>query len=233
MLGPREVKGQIDAIVRYLVEIGLADDQNFAVRREAAGGCVEVTFPQASQVAVALKDREYVELYGQLVHARAYNVKMPDGALVQMMYWFVGGALERHRLAFFPAPHLEEFQNNPEIYLEDEIFADIVAKSIVPFPVRFDYDTREGIHKELDHPKSHLTLGQYANCRIPVTAPVPPFWFIDFILRNFYHTAFSRYAERLPSRGEPFEESILPAERGVVHVVVPRAAAAGSASAKH
>ncbi len=137
------------------------------------------------------------------------------------MYVFVGGVLERHRLAFFPAPHLEEFQNNPDIYLEDEIFADIVAKSIVPFPVRFDYDTRDGIHCELTHPKSHLSLGQYENCRIPVTAPMTPFGFIDFVLRNFYHTAFDRYAEKLPPRGGSFEESILPAERGVVHVVVP------------
>lgn len=225
MPGPGEIKGQIDAIVRYLVEVGLADDQNFAFRREVAGGCVEVTFPQASQVAIALKDRAYNEVYGQLVQERAYNVKMPDGALVQMMYGFVRRTLERHRLAFFPAPHLEEFQNNPEVYLEDQVFADVVARSIVPFPVRFDYDAREGIHQELGHPKSHLTLGQYENCRIPVTAPMPPFWFIDFILRNFYHTAFNRYAERLPALGESFEDSILSAERGVVHVVVPRTTA--------
>lgn len=226
MPGPGEIKRQIDAIIRYLVEVGLADDQNFAIRREATGGCVEVTFPHASSVTFALRDRPYSEVYGQLVQDRAYNVKLPDGALVQMMYLFAGGALERHRLAFFPAPHLEEFQNHPEIYLEDEIFADVIARSIVPFPLRYDYDAREGIYKELDHPKSHLTLGQYANCRIPVTAPVPPFWFLDFILRNFYHTAFHRYAEQLPSRGEPFEESILPAERGVVHVVVPRSTVA-------
>ncbi len=218
---PEDIKKQIDGIVGYLVEVGLAGDQNFAFRREVTGGCVEVTFPQAKHVSIALKDRTYHEIYDHLVQARAYNAMMPDGALVQMMYVFAGGKLERHRLAFFPAPHLEEFQNNPDIYLEDEIYADVVAKSIVPFPVRFDYDSRDGVHRELVHPKSHLTLGQYENCRIPVTAPMTPFWFIDFILRNFYHTAFDRYAEKLPPPGTSFEKSILPAERGVVHVVIP------------
>ena len=187
---PRQIKKQVDEIVGYLVEVGLAGDQNFAFRREVAGGCVEVTFPQAEHVSIALKDRAYSEIYEHLVQERAYNAKMPDGALVQMMYVFVGEMLQRHRLAFFPAPHLEEFQNNPEIYLEDEIYADVVARNIVPFPLRFDYDARDGIHQELVHPKAHLTLGQYENCRIPMTAPMTPFWFIDFILRNFYHTAF-------------------------------------------
>lgn len=221
---PKEIKKQVDGIVGYLVEVGLAGDQNFAFQREVAGGCVEVTFPQAEHVSIALKDRSYTEIYEHLVQERAYNAKMPDGALVQMMYVFVGGMLQRHRLAFFPAPHLEEFQNYPEIYLEDEIYADVVARNIVPFPVRFDYDARDGIYQELVHPKSHLTLGQYENCRIPVTAPMTPYWFIDFILRNFYHTAFDRYADKLPPCRDSFGESILPAERGVVHVAIPAGA---------
>ena len=146
---------------------------------------------------------------------------MLDGGLIQMMYEFSNETLQRHRLAFFPSPHLEEFQNNPDIYLADEVYADVVAKNIVPFPARFDYDAREGIHQELVHPKSHLTLGQYEHCRIPVTAPLNPARFIDFILRNFYHTAFIRYADKLPNYGDSFAESILPSERRVIHVVVP------------
>jgi hypothetical protein len=218
---PEAVRNEVDGIVAYLVEVGLAGDQNFAFRRDVAGGRIEVTFPQAEHVSIALKDRAYADVYQHLVQERAYNAKMPDGGLLQMMYVFVGEAVERHRLAFFPSPHLEEFQNNPEVYLEDAIYADVIGRNIVPFPVRFDYDSRDGVHHELIHPKSHLTLGQYENCRIPVTAPMTPFWFIDFILRNFYHTAFGRYADKLPPCGDLFEQSILPAERRVVHVAIP------------
>ena len=219
---PGRIEQQINELVGYLLEAGLSDSQRFAFRRRHRADLEEVTsFPDNDHVSSALKDRPYDEIYQSFVEKRAYTVRMLDGALIQMTYMFSGNVLQRHRLAFFSAPSLEEFQNNPEIYLEDEIYADVVAKNIVPFPIRFDYDVREGIHAELEHPKSHLTLGQYRNCRIPVTAPVTPLRFIDFVLRNFYHTAFAGYAENLPSGGESFAESILPAERNVIHVAIP------------
>jgi hypothetical protein len=149
---------------------------------------------------------------------------MPDGALLQLRYMFRHGSLERHVLGFFPAPHLEEFQNNPEIYLEDAVYADVVARNIVPCPLRFDYDPREGVHKPVEHPKSHLTVGQYANCRIPVSSPLTPFWFAVFILRNFYHTAFTQDAEGLPNFSEVFDESIDAAERKIMFLQVPKKA---------
>ena len=218
---PETIRNQVDKIVGHLVEVGLASDQNFAIWRDVAGGNREVTFPQANHVSIALKDQAYSEIYKHLARERAYNVKMPDGALIQMMYVFDSSTLLRHRLAFFPAPDLEEFQNNPEIYLEDEIYADVIARNIVPFPIRFDYAARVSMHKEVEHAKSHLTLGQYKNCRIPVTAPLTPFWFIDFVLRNFYHTAFHSYANHLPKHGEVFEDSIAAAEKKVIHIQIP------------
>lgn len=218
---PRQIEKQINKLIRYLVETGLADDQNSAFQRSGRGSLVEVTFDKAEHVSVALKDRSYNEIYQHLVRERAYNVKMLDGALMQMMYVFASGTLQRHRLAFFSAPHLEEFQNNPEIYLNDETYADVIARNVVPFPVRFDYDARDGYYRELVHPKSHLSLGQYENCRIPVTAPMTPFWFIDFILRNFYDTAEERYTDKLSAQGSSFAESIFPTERSIVHIAVP------------
>ena len=221
MLTPNEIKDQIDKLVRYLVEISLSDHQYFAFQRSRSDNIVEVTFNKANHVSIALKDFPYNEIYKRLVESDAYNVKMLDGALIQMMYAFADETLQSHRLAFFPAPHLEEYQNNPDVYRDDEIYADVIAKNIVPFPVRFDYHARDSLHQELIHPKSHLTLGQYENCRIPVTAPMTPLWFIDFILRNFYNTADERYTDGLFAQSGSFAESIRPAERGVVHMVVP------------
>ena len=120
--------------------------------------------------------------------------------------------LQRHRLAFFSSPHLDDFQNDPEVYLDDELYADVVARSVVSFPLRFDYHDRGD--QELVHPKSHLTLGQYRNCRIPVSAPMSPFWFMDFVLRNFYHTAFLRYADRLPRQSDGFTPVDTPGRSG-------------------
>ena len=108
---------------------------------------MEVTFQNAEHASIALRNLPYKEVYEHLIQRDAYNVKMLDGALIQMMYFFAGETLQRHRLAFFSAPHLEDFPRDPDIYLYDEIYADVVGKNIVPFPVRFDYDARSIIAK--------------------------------------------------------------------------------------
>lgn len=221
MLTPKDVVEQINDRILRLVKAGLADHQLFPAFQRQGGDVVRVVYENADHVSISLKNRAYREAYRLLVREQAYNVKMIDGALIQVLYEFSGPTLLRHRLAFLPAPHLDDFQNDPDLYLEDEIHGDVLARDVVPFPLRFDYDVRAGRHREVAHPMSHLTLGQYEHCRIPVTAPVTPYRFIDFVLRNFYHTASRSYADEMPAVGEVFGESITPAERLVVHVAIP------------
>ena len=221
IVNPERIRRQINELISYLMKVGLADDQNSAFWRSAKAKVVQITFKGSEHVSIALRDREYNEIYRVLAQQRAYNVKMLDGALIQMMYEFIDSHLHRHRLAFFPAPNLEEFQNDPEVYLADEIYADVTSKNIVPFPIRFDYDARGESHRELTHPKSHLSLGQYSNCRIPVTSPLVPSWFIDFVLRNFYDSETTRYVEKLPASNYSFDRSISSAECSIIHVAVP------------
>lgn len=221
-LTPQSIKRQIDELIARLIEFGLCDDQNATLLRRNSRTRFEVTFANAASVSFALKDREYDEIYRELTDARAYNMKLLDGAIAQVMYEFEELVLVRHRLAFFPSPRLRPFQEDSEIYLHDVLFAEIVSRRIVPFPIRFDYDARESSSVEVVHPKCHLTLGQYENCRIPVTAPLTPGWFIDFIIRNFYHTVHLRYANEVHHSLRCFGESILPAERKIVHVAIPK-----------
>ena len=169
-----------------------------------------VTFKGANEISVALKNRPYTKIYNDLLCARSFSVRMLDGALIQMMYMFDGNELEQHRLAYFHNPDLEPYQNDPEIYLVDQIYAEIASRHVSGFPFRFDFNARTGVHS-----KSHLTLGQYKNCRIPVTHPVRPTQFVDFLLRNFYDV---RYLNQLPSALDEFDESIEPAARALTHV---------------
>jgi hypothetical protein len=97
-------------------------------------------------------------------------------------------------------------------------------KNIVPFPLRFDFDSRTEVVRELEHPISHLSLGQYENCRIPVSAALTPFHFICFVLRNFYHTAYTKYCNDITSYArECFLPTLFESEREVIHVMVPDA----------
>ena len=210
---------QINRLIRHLVEVGLADDQQFAFRRGT--GVVEITFKNAEYLSVALRNLPYADVYESFARDRVFNAKLLDGALLQMRYTFTDGVLERHRLAFFPAPHLERFERDPDSYVEDRMYADIVARSVLPLPIRFDYDSRDDRHRDVAHPKSHLTLGEYDHCRIPVSAPLTPCRFIDFILRNFYRTRSGEFASSLPRFVGVFAESITPEERSVPHVTLP------------
>lgn len=130
-------------------------------------------------------------------------------------------ALSRHRLAFLPAPDLLEFQNNPDLYLEDVMYADVVDLRVVTVPLRFDYDARAGVAKSVDHPASHLTLGQYSGCRIPATAGLTPYLFFEFVLRSFYNTALSSVSAALPVQAQRFSACITDDERRLVHLGIP------------
>ena len=218
---PNGVTSSINGIIRYLVEAGLATDQQFAFQRTLGSGTQEVTFDGGETVGVALKGRDYEYVYDRFRRSRAYNVRMPDGALIQMMYGFVNDALMSHRLAFFPTVRLERFQREPEMYMSDELFGHELSRIVVAFPMRFDYNAAKERHRPIVHPKSHLTLGEFRECRIPVSAPVSPRWFMDFVLRNFYDTPDHRYADELPGGGSGFGRSIDPQEQAVVHLVVP------------
>jgi hypothetical protein len=215
-----DVIAEIRSLTSKLIELSLCNDQNYPAT-QTQGTAVAVGVKTGSTYSVALKNVSYTHIYGELLEAKAYNLKMLDGALVQMSYRFDGDRLLSHRLAFFPSPDLTEFQNNPDIYDSEEIYAEVIERNIVPFPVRFDFSSSDALFKELHHPRTHLTLGHYQNCRIPVSAPMGPTAFIDFILRSFYNTAHRKFCEKIPRCECFFDETIQGKESGVLHLRVP------------
>lgn len=214
------VRTQIVNITTRLVECSLCDEQNFpAVSKE--NGHTRIGLPNSPNLSIALKSNvDYRDIYRQLDESKAFNFRMLDGALVQLLYDFDEASLSSHRLAYFPSPSLEPFQNDPELYELDEVYADIIKKNVVPFPIRFDYSSDAGKHIDVHHPKSHLTLGQYQNCRMPVCSPLSPVTFIKFILRNFYNTALIKYEAKINLPSFLFPNSISTNERLIPHVVL-------------
>ena len=177
----------------------------------------EVTLEGASEFSVAIREVPYTEIYRVLVDQSAYNVRMLDGGLLQMGYYFKHGQLWKHRLAFFPSPNTGTFQDDIRALLRDNSYFGSAAKNVVPIPVRFDFsaDRTEG---KYPHPESHLSLGQFTNCRIPVSAPVSPQVFADFVLRSFYSISI---ADTLPKDRIFFDQTIAPSDTDILHVVVP------------
>ena len=205
---------QIHQITSTLIQVGLSVEQNFP---SINGGYIYISGKH--DLSVALKNIAYKQIYDLLESEKNYNIKLIDGALLQFMYIFSEGKLKKYRLAFFPSPTLEEYQNNQDIYELDEIYSDILSKNIIPTPIRFDFDPENAI--PVHHPSSHLTIGQYQNCRIPVTFAITPNMFMDFILRNFYNTAQSKYSVELKFKlTSLFENCIEPGEKSILHLTI-------------
>ena len=214
-----EIFNQIKDITSKLISVGLSVEQNFPSKSTC--GIIYIT--DKKNLSISLKNIPYIDVYNTLNKDKNYNIKLIDGALLQIMYVFKGNDLLKYKLAFFPCPILEEFQNNPEIYEHDEIYADILKKNIVSVPVRFDYDPRPESCVLIDHPKSHLTIGQYKNCRIPVSSPITPSVFIQFILRNFYNSAFKKYSNKLKFNNKNlFSKCIENDEEKILHFSIKR-----------
>jgi hypothetical protein len=211
---------QINRITSKLIEVSLSVSQNFPASRENE----VVTWSGQTDISFALKNVSYVEIYEEFLKYDNYNIQMLDGALIQIMYKVKEGELLSHRLAFYPCPDLERYQDNPidyeELYFGEGIYGDVVSRQISAFPLRFDYDPEN--HVKIEHPRSHLTLGQYKNCRIPVISPITPGDFIKFILRSFYYNAFDEHLRGFQfSTGEvDFDKTITTQEKEILHLSI-------------
>lgn len=219
-LNPKSIKEDLDGLISELIGRGICDDANFSAVR-SYGNQADVTFSGSEHISIALGDIEYAEIYSELADKRSYNMKLVDGALVQLMYRIKNNALMQHRLSFYPSPSLLPFQDDPDSYMRDDLFLEIVQRRIVPFPLRFDFDARDGVYADVAHPKSHLTLGDVKGCRIPVSAPLTPRWFVEFILRNFYQTEHHDFVRGLPRHRIKLPASITANEENLMHMVVP------------
>jgi len=216
---PQQTITQIIKLTEALVGLSLSNEQNFPATHGNSNAAFEITVSTAAGMSVALKNVAYRDIYSELERARCFNIKMLDGALISFRYRFQSRDLTEHSLCYYPSPDLEHFQNEPELYLQDDIYADVIARNIVPFPVRFDYSNDANKFVDTHHPYSHLTLGQYKNCRIPVCSPLGPLAFGGFILRNFYNTAFQKYSNQIPQTSLYFAKTITINEQKIPHIV--------------
>lgn len=211
---------QIRQLTSDLISCGLCVDQNYPNQKDLREGKTIIGIGNADHT-ICLKRISYRELYGVLLDRKQYNIKMLDGALITLLYQFQYGRLSTHRLSFFPAPDLTAYQNIPEIYSDDELYSENVdCRQIIAVPIRFDFDAGEACIP-IEHPMSHLTLGQYEQCRIPVTTAVSPYQFLSFIVRNFYSTPKDKFHDKLSRYEDKFDNSIFNEEKNVMHICTP------------
>ncbi|WP_251135123.1 DUF2290 domain-containing protein [Exiguobacterium sp. s127] len=209
-------KSEIDDIITTLITHELCINQNFTSLKPIGSNNI-VSWGQINDLSIVMKNVEYEEIYESLDREANYNFKLIDGSLVQMMYKFNNREeLISHRLGYFPSINLYSYEDNPEIYDVHDLYADILKKNTLPTIFRFDYDEDPELYVELDHAKCHATFGQFENCRIPVSGPISPKKFVDFIFRYFYHKAMKHYNLNFKCENQLLE-TITDDERNLIH----------------
>lgn len=170
--------------ISYLLNGWLTSRSN-QFKQIAGRNLVELTTPTPNNLSISLKDIPYKEMYSAILAHNNYHVLFADGGLIQLNYLFEkSGVLIKHRLAYFPAP-VEELPTDINLDEEDIKVAELLNSNRMIVPVRFDFDPNGW--SGINHTKTHLTLGAYKNCRIPVSEPLGPKAFIQFILSSFYN----------------------------------------------
>lgn len=215
---PQGVRKQLQDVYSRLISTSLSVKQFNPKEQMLPGGGVSIgSLPLGS---ISLRDVSYEQIYTEIESKDGYHIKLPDGGLLIFQYTFNGvGVLTKHRLCYFPSFILPTVDEAPHLYENDELYGDVILKKLVRFPIRFDYDP--GAHKDVVHPKSHLTLGQYENCRIPIDGAVSPNAFVMFLLRNFYSNSYRKRKNTLDKKAHhiPTMNTLTIAERKISHFI--------------
>ena len=169
----KEILEQVKFLTKYFIDKGLSVSQNFP--KEIGQ---DIVWDGYQGISFSLKTQLYADIYNVTLSSKEYNFVFTDGGIIQMMYTFHKDIMLSHRLAYYP-PHDSEVSNEDE----ESSYYSFKKMSI---PIRFDFDSDTKKYKEVIHSYTHFTLGDHEKCRIPVSAPVTPFRFIDFVIRAFY-----------------------------------------------
>lgn len=216
-----KLEKSVATIIHALIEAGIADRFSLPSIQRTHAHAGDLGFPHSADLSWALRDQPYGDLYGELLKREMFHVLLPDGGMLQYQYKVRVGKVSKHRLAFYPSPYLTPFDADVARYLQDSVWGHVVSGFHMPVVIRFDFDADERNFSFGDHSYSHLTLGQYPNCRIPVSSPVTPWIFTELVLKNFYKRGYSSVRTEGVFNGLVLPPSLAGGEEKLLHISVP------------
>ncbi|MCR4575076.1 MAG: DUF2290 domain-containing protein [Lentisphaeria bacterium] len=161
---------------------------------------------------------KYEDIYNYCLKHRHFICQMFDGSLIQIMYVIKNKNIAKHSLSYFPNPDALNFITENKDIINDDYCEDINVNNIVRFPLRFDYNTTV----TNSEPYSHLTLGSYKNCRIPVSSPLLPRHFFDFIFKFFYNVAYCKSGINITKNEICLPYTLTEDQKQDFHIFIPK-----------
>lgn len=238
MVTARALLIQINELLSFLLEEGLAIDSNSAIIRESGNDLILTWANAPDRLFDALVGKfASITEYRNLIENRHYHCMLFDGSIIQFGYLFTNNILSKHRNCYYPCPliitssDIEAIQSGHDfvtlfdLLLTQEIdtLRAGISKSefsneqnLLRFstPFRFDYDPSSQTDT---HPASHLHVLN-EECRWPVFGPISVGHFVRFVFRHFYPKVWSQY-DVLRNWGLQFHtRSITDQERGELFI---------------
>ena len=104
---------ELKKITQELIRCGLAEEYNVPIIKQT-----DIVWGNFKDVSLYLKNMDYSKIYSEMERDHNYNIKLPDGGILQLMYRFNGRGteLQSHRLAYYPSPSYEIYQNDADLY---------------------------------------------------------------------------------------------------------------------
>ena len=81
MTTPKLILKQVEVITSNLIKIGLSVQQNYP-----ANNLGNISYSGMHDISIAMKNASYTEIYNMLDRTKNFNIKMIDGALIQILY---------------------------------------------------------------------------------------------------------------------------------------------------
>jgi hypothetical protein len=114
----QELHKSVRQILVFLVEKGLSTDQNLPIIIENK----IITWPNYMPGIGFNKNIDYLSIYSDVESHKNYTIKLIDGGIIQFYYKVDKKNIVEHRLAFYPNPLLENYENYQESYEQDELY---------------------------------------------------------------------------------------------------------------
>lgn len=227
------VRNNITLINQWLIHENLARQSNLDISIKSNLSMIE---PKIKEVGEQEKKQyekyfhedlsRYEKKHLGMILDRNFSFLMIDNSIVQCVYRFENFKLTYQKMAFYQSPFKMPYESHYQYYDQgEEDMVDGALKELGEIvSLRFDHEPRH--FKEVEHPNTHLHVGAYRNCRIPVNRPISAIIFFKMVIRNFYsisHDSFALFLDKNKGflKQEKYRESITKLENEYIHINVP------------
>ena len=72
---------ELKKVTRELIRCGLAEEYNYPVIQQ-----MDIVWEKYQNISLYLRNMDYSTIYDEIEKNHNYNVKLPDGGIIQLMY---------------------------------------------------------------------------------------------------------------------------------------------------